>query len=102
MSMEHQLGATEKLPDSPKTIWLAPACNVDERTWCVDDIGACDECSEPSVKYRRADLVDAEIRKLRAAIRNMLDALDCNDEIAAYAYAKTALGNEQRVAEEGG
>jgi hypothetical protein len=44
----------------------------------------------------------AELRKLRTAIRNMLDALDCNDEIAAYAYAKTALGNEQRVAGEGG
>ena len=44
----------------------------------------------------------AEIRKLRAAIRNMLDALDCNDESAAYAYAKTALSNEQRVTGEGG
>ena len=43
----------------------------------------------------------AEIAKLRAAIRNMLDAIDCNDEIAAHAYAKTALGNEQRVTGEG-
>lgn len=39
--------------------------------------------------------LEAEIAKLRTAIRNMIDALDCNDESAAYAYAKTALGNEQ-------
>src|ERR1700721_620910 len=30
---------------------------------------------------------------LSAALANVAEALDCNDEIAAYAYIKTALGN---------
>jgi hypothetical protein len=49
-----------------------------------------------------ANTLGAENLRLRAAIHNMLDALDDNDEIAAYAYAKTALGaDEQRVTGEG-
>ncbi len=58
MSMEHQAKPGEKLAASPKRIWLAPACNIDERVWCEDDIGCCDECGEPTVEYVRADLVE--------------------------------------------
>ena len=49
-------------PD-PKYIWLSPACTAedDERTWCEDDQGPCDECGLPSVMYIRADL--AQLRE---------------------------------------
>jgi hypothetical protein len=56
--MDHQTEPGEKLAENPKRIWLAPACNVDERTWCEDDMGGCDECGEPTVEYIRADLVE--------------------------------------------
>lgn len=48
-----------------KHIWLSPRCG-DERTWCQDDIGPCDECGEPTVEYVRADLYDAAIQALEA------------------------------------
>jgi len=66
--MDHQTEPGEQLAENPKSIWLAPRCNVDERTWREDDIGCCDECGEPTVKYRRADLVDAEIDRLTAEV----------------------------------
>lgn len=56
---EHDLQPGEKLPDSPKKIWLQPACVIDERCWSEDDIGACDECGAPSVEYIRADQITA-------------------------------------------
>lgn len=59
MSLEHQTEPGEKLASNPKRIYLAPACNVDERCWCEDDTGCCDECGEPTVEYIRADLVAA-------------------------------------------
>lgn len=62
--MDHQANPGEKLADNPKRIWLAPRCMLDERTWCEDDIGCCDECGEPTVEYVRRDIamaaVDAE------------------------------------------
>lgn len=39
---------------SHDTIWLSPECNVDERTWCSDDTGCCDDCGLPTVKYLKA------------------------------------------------
>ena len=44
--------AQHRLAKNPDRIWLAPACNIDERTWCEHDPGCCDECGEPSVEYR--------------------------------------------------
>ena len=44
--------AQHRLGKNPDRIWLAPACNIDERTWCEHDPGCCDECGEPSVEYR--------------------------------------------------
>jgi len=37
-----------------KTIWLQPICCVDERAWCENDPGPCEECGLPSIKYTRA------------------------------------------------
>lgn len=50
---EHQ-----PLDEDHKHIWLSPRCQ-DERTWCQDSVGGCDECGEPEVKYIRADLCNA-------------------------------------------
>jgi uncharacterized protein YkvS len=36
-----------------------------------------------------------EIVRLRAALRNVVEAINDNDDIAAYAYAKTALANAE-------
>ena len=43
---------------SPEQIWLQPACGdacARERLWCEDDIGPCDECGLPCVRYVRAE-----------------------------------------------
>lgn len=57
--MDHQALPDDKLPDNPECSWLAPRCNIDERSWCDDDIGCCDECGEPTVKYVRLDVAIA-------------------------------------------
>lgn len=57
--MDHQADLGEELAENPKRIWLAPRCMIDERTWCEDDIGACDECGEPTVEYIRLDVAIA-------------------------------------------
>jgi hypothetical protein len=67
--VDHQAETGERLPENPKRIWLAPRCNIDERSWCEDNQGCCDDCGEPTVEYQRADLVVAEIASLRAALK---------------------------------
>lgn len=57
--MDHQANPGEELAPNPKRIWLAPRCMIDERTWCEDDIGCCDECGEPTVEYVRLDVAVA-------------------------------------------
>lgn len=43
-------------------IYLQPPCDecIDERCWCQDDNGPCDDCGKPWVKYVRAE--SSEIR----------------------------------------
>jgi MoxR-like ATPase len=48
-------------------IWLSPACE-DERTWSIERHD-CEDCDEKAVKYVRAEVSDAEIERMRAAIR---------------------------------
>lgn len=45
-------------------IWLSPICdrcNPDGRTWCQDDMGPCDDCGAPSVRFVRADAAEARV-----------------------------------------
>ena len=53
---------SDAVAENHKSIWLAPVCNIDERTWCEDDPGCCDDCGLPSVKYIRVDLVDINLK----------------------------------------
>ena len=59
-----------------KSIWLAPVCNIDERTWCEDDPGCCDDCGLPSVKYIRVDLVDIN-QAMLTALRGAMVIIEC-------------------------
>lgn len=38
-----------------KVIWLQPdceGCNLEEgRQWCQDDVGPCEECGKPWIRY---------------------------------------------------
>lgn len=74
----------KELAENHKRIWLAPRCEVDERTWCQDDQGCCDECSEEWIEYVRADITKAEVERLvaerRAAERNYQAAHDLQNE----------------------
>jgi hypothetical protein len=92
----------DKLADNPKKIWLQPACNMDERAWCEDDIGCCDECGEPTVEYRRADLVGTEIASLRAALIQIRAVCEDNPNMATNFIddvARIALSDEQKMRE---
>lgn len=57
----------ERVSDSPKRIYLSPNCGDDDRTWCEDDQGPCDECGAPSVEYVRADIIEAQSKALAEA-----------------------------------
>ena len=65
---------THRLAKNPDRIWLAPACNVDERTWCEHDPGCCDECGEPSVEYRL-------VEKPRPRLRRMSDMTTTGNDL---------------------
>lgn len=61
---------TVELHENHERIWLSPRCE-EERTWCEDDIGCCDECGEPTVEYVRADLYASQaedIERLTALV----------------------------------
>ena len=51
-----QVTKRESLAKNHKVIWLQPRCCVDERAWCEDDPGPCEDCGMPSIKYVRANL----------------------------------------------
>lgn len=61
--------APDELAENHKRIWLAPRCQVDERSWC-EDSQPCDECGLDAIEYIRADLAKSEIERLLAALRN--------------------------------
>lgn len=44
----------EPLAEDHQIIWLQPLCCVDERAWCQNDPGPCEDCGMPSIKYVRA------------------------------------------------
>ena len=56
----HDGGPTAK---SPERIWLGPECQTEERYWCEDNVGCCDECGLPTIEYIRADVAAALARK---------------------------------------
>lgn len=95
----------KELAENHKRIWLAPLCEVDERTWCQDDQGSCEECELEWIEYVRADLAKAEIEKLRAALK--VARVMVRDEPIAYALYSNgrtliqvldlALGLEQKA-----
>jgi len=62
------------LAENHKRIWLQPVCQVDERCWC-EDPQPCDDCGLPAVEYIRADIVEAENARLRAAMQEACDLL---------------------------
>jgi hypothetical protein len=49
-------------------IWLEPVCATEDRSWCQDDQGPCEDCGLPWRKYVRADVVT----ELCAALRGVL------------------------------
>lgn len=88
--MTDPLHKAEPLAENHKQIWLEPICCVDERCWSQDP-QPCDDCDLPSVKYIRADIVEAadakrfalfqarneEIERLRALLAEV--RADIND-----------------------
>lgn len=74
-----------------KRIWLSPLCYAEageERSWCQDNQGPCDDCGDPSVEYVRADLAKAERDDLVKALENLLGGM------RGYLRARNMLGDE--------
>lgn len=100
---------SEHKPDRAENferIWLGPLCYAvsgEERMWCQDNQGGCDECGEPCVEYIRADLVtvkDAEIVRLRASLRGIVDAWNqCTDGRPPSDYDQSPAFLARRAAE---
>lgn len=71
--------ATERpLAQNYEAIWLEPVCAINERQWCSDDAGPCEDCGLPWIKYVRVDLCDsnqAEIKRLQERVRELKEAL---------------------------
>lgn len=61
-------------PDHER-IWLSAICE-EERTWCQDRRGGCDECGRPEVEYIRADIVKDKIEAAEAEVARMRALLD--------------------------
>lgn len=59
-------------------IWLQPTCPgcAVERLWCEDDMGPCDECASPCVKYVKADVAEQEIARLQGELDAAKAAMD--------------------------
>src|SRR5580704_11165260 len=93
--MDHQTSPGGKLPESPRRIWLAPACQIDERPWCEDDLGCCDECGENCVKNIRADTVAGLSAEAEGARSDGLLALrDCVAPLEALTAERPALAGK--------
>lgn len=77
------------LDDDHKSIWLAPRCE-EERTWCQDSRGGCDECGSPEVEYIRADLVEAERKVSADLIESLRRERDEANQLARFWEADAA------------
>ncbi len=55
-----------KRPD-PKRIWLQPRCEMENRCWCQDHPGDCEDdgCGMKAVEYVRLDVAIAGGYKVR-------------------------------------
>lgn len=60
-------------------IWLEPACaenGYEGRQWCQDNVWGdrCSDCDAVPVKFVRADIAEARISELEAALRPFAEA----------------------------
>lgn len=78
----------QHLETNHEHVWLSPRCD-DERTWSQDDIGPCDDCGEPTIKYVRADIAEADLLALRQEVERLTrerdEALGRTDELEGQA-----------------
>lgn len=83
----------DPLAENHKQIWLEPICCVDERCWS-EDPQPCDDCDLPPVKYIRADIAEAEIERLRAALAKIYSTLSATAQgrgTETFEIARAAL-----------
>jgi hypothetical protein len=78
-------------------IWLSAICE-EERTWCQDQRGGCDECGKPEVEYIRADLVEARVASALLALEGERDDLQkLVDFTIRWAWRESPITDEERL-----
>lgn len=78
----------EPLAHSPDCIWLGPECQIDERYWSEDDVGCCDDCGLPTVKYLKATPEREAAPEMLAALKETVLQL----EYLADKFGETGTG----------
>ena len=85
-----------------RVIWLQPRCYEEageDRHWCQDDQGPCEDCGMPSVKYILASQHEAEIAKLREQLGKAKSALFRIMDLAEAPASEGLLDEIQRITE---